>query len=86
MSPRELHHYDYVRDDWQVLSVPPSDAAPLTDDLVQQDWNVLVKRFVDDIIGNSSDFYPTFHDGLLAAEITRRVRTRAIAEFGCLRT
>lgn len=74
MSPRELHHYDYGRDSWQELAVP-NDAPPSqTDDLVQQDWDLLVKRFVAHIRGEDHDFYPTFHDGWQASSIIGAVR------------
>jgi predicted dehydrogenase len=77
MSPRELHHYDYARDSWEQLTVPPgSESDPPPDDLVQQDWNLLVKRFAADVRGEEHGFYPTFADGWMAAEITDIVRSR----------
>lgn len=72
MSPRELHHYDYGRDSWIELPVP----ADTTADLVQQDWNVLAKRFAEDIRREAHDDYPTFEDGWLASAIIDMVRDR----------
>ena len=75
MSPRELHHYDYARDSWNELIIPPSDpgSGPSTD-LVQQDWNLLAHRFVADITGDGDDYYPTFEDGWMASAIIGMVR------------
>jgi len=78
MSPRELHHYDYQRDSWKELVVTPSSdyREPLPEDLVQQDWNSLFKRFAADIRGEGHDFYPTFEDGWIASAIIAMVRDR----------
>jgi predicted dehydrogenase len=78
MSPRELHHYDYHGDAWTELTVPTSETESdhPPDDLVQQDWNKLVKRFAADIRGHDHEFYPTFEDGSLASTIIGMVRER----------
>jgi predicted dehydrogenase len=82
MSPRALHHYDYARDSWQELRVPSGDAALETDDIVQQDWNLLAQHFVADILSKGHGYYPTFDDGSLAAKIAGVVRDGG-AESGC---
>ena len=82
MSPRELHHYDYFRNSWQQLPVPLGDAANQTEDLVQQDWNLLVKRFVGHILGEADAYYPTFDDGSVATQIIAAVRNARFRTFG----
>jgi predicted dehydrogenase len=74
---KELHHYDFLRDSWTSL---PITAA--SNDVAQQgeggdeqhNWNRVFQRFVADVRGEPAEFYPTFEDGWLAAEIIEAVR------------
>jgi predicted dehydrogenase len=68
----ELQHYDFGRDSWEQLTIPRSGADP--EDTVQRNWNRLVGQFVADIRGDAHSYYPTFHDGWVAAEIIDIVR------------
>lgn len=75
-SPRELRHFDLTRGSWEKLVVPPLGAAnPWVEDYVQRDWNILIERFAADISGDGAAPYPTFEDGVLAAEIIDLVRS-----------
>ena len=71
-----LQHYDFARDSWHGLTVPSlgSDPAHLLSN-EQRNWNAMAQRFVADVRGENSEFYPTFEDGWVAAKIIDIIRT-----------
>jgi predicted dehydrogenase len=73
---KELRHYDFVRDSWTSLPTAASDddAQRGQGGDEQRNWNTVIQRFVADVRGEPSGFYPTFEDGWIAAEIIAAVR------------
>jgi predicted dehydrogenase len=74
-----IHHRETSGDDWRQLSIPAGDEPGwlATDSNEQRNWKAVVRRFVADIRGEPTSFYPTFVDGCEASEIIDIVRGRA---------
>lgn len=74
-----IHHRDVTREGWHQLSIPPVDEPGwlATDSNEQRNWKAAVRRFVADIRGQATSFYPTFEDGCEASEIIEIVRNGA---------
>jgi predicted dehydrogenase len=70
---KRLEHYDFARGSWQDLTVPSNPARLQGNE--QPNWNAMAQRFVADVRGESSEFYPTFEDGWVAAKIIDIIRT-----------
>jgi predicted dehydrogenase len=72
-------HHDAARDGWHQLTMPAENEPGwlATDSNEQRNWKAVVRRFVADIRGEPTSFYPTFVDGCEASEIIDIVRGRA---------
>jgi predicted dehydrogenase len=71
-----VQHRDVAREEWRQLSIPAVDESGwlATDNNEQRNWNAVVRRFVADIRGEATSFYPTFEDGCEASEIIDIIR------------
>jgi predicted dehydrogenase len=71
-----VQHRDVAREEWRQMSIPAVDESGwlATDNKEQRNWNAVVRRFVADIRGEATSFYPTFEDGCEASEIIDIVR------------
>jgi predicted dehydrogenase len=75
-APNLIQHYDLERKVWEDVPVTEeiNKLYPQIADPVQRDWNQLVHEFVTHVSGEDYQGYPTFRDGLVAAEVMEIVR------------
>lgn len=76
-APDRIQRFNPGSWEWNEIPIPQEifESLPQVEDSVQRDWNQLFREFITDIRGEGYSGYPTFYDGLLAAEIIEIARS-----------